>query len=291
MFKGKLNHSVVFFALIAAFFSLLFLLITHQEKLVDEACLAIKGGDQETAIEYIDKIWNINSVGRQHETVLMAACEVGSSEMIQYIINLGADVNKTSRGYMTPLELFCEYGYEAGCDTLSLILEAGVKQSNFTISPAVFYLADDFCWMTEEQKELAAKETILLLQNGAPFGYQKTSLIHLTAKADMDDLFYTLVHTKEGLNLMTMEDENGDTPWDIAIKNGSISVLRVIRNLETEYNEVLEEEAQAKAAEEGEKKQDEHKQDMTENDTEFKEDEKTSDDTKSEGFYINQYGG
>ena len=57
------------------------------------------------------------------------------------------------------------------------------------------------------------------------------------AKADMDDLFYTIVHTNEGLYMLNTKNQDGDTPWNVAVKNGATGVQKVIRALEKEYED------------------------------------------------------
>ena len=233
----KLGRGFKVLALIALLASILLLLIIYQEETIDKACSSIKNNQNEMAQHYIDQIWDIDSCGQEGQTVLMAACQSGNRQMIAYILEKGADPNKTISGRLTPLELFCRDGYKGGKEALLLLLKSGVKQSKYTTKPAVFFLADAFYWMEQEDKAIATEQAILMLQYGAPIGYGKTTLLHSAAKANMGDLFYTLVHSKEGLYAINAVDENGDTPWTLAVKHGSVSVQTVIRNLEKEYEE------------------------------------------------------
>ena len=158
-------------------------------------------------------------------------------ETITYLLDLGADVNYTIEGELTPLELFCSKGYEAGKETLLALLKAGAKQDQYTKMSPILHLAQSFGLMTEEQLEVATDEAIVLLQHGAPLQYETTSLLHLAAENNMADFFYTIVHSKKGLVLLSMEDQNGKTPWEVAVSCGAVDVQRVIRNLETEFEE------------------------------------------------------
>jgi ankyrin repeat protein len=230
-------------SLLAIICSVCILFICDQESAIDAACMAIENHNNDIAKTQIDKVVNVNLVGTNNKTMLMVACESGNSDMIEYLIYRGADVNKTSPGYLSPLELFCDSGYEAGESALLVLLDAGIEQSAYVEKPAVFHLADNLLSMTEEQRELASKEIMLLLQYGSAFQYDQTSILHSLAKSNMADLFYDVVHTKTGLELMTMKDENGKTPWHISVEYGSIDVQRVIRHLETEYNDVQQEES------------------------------------------------
>jgi ankyrin repeat protein len=242
----QIELGIVFFiaTLLAAICSITLLFIDHNETIVTLGCEAIAQEDNELAKQYIDRAINIDGVGNNKQTMLMTACDVGNSEMIIYLLNSGADANKTMPGHPTPLELFCQNGYNAGKRTLEILIRNGAKQKEYTIKPALFHLADNFYWMNDEQKKEATEEAILLLQNGAPLEYDGTSLLHIAAKSDMSDLFYTIVHTSQGLQLLTKQDTDGMTPWQVAVKNGSIDVQRVIRNLETEFEEEQNENTQ-----------------------------------------------
>lgn len=237
MEDNKFGIATIAAAIVLFVCSLLLFNIIVQEEHVDKACLAIENGNSALAISEIEQIRNIDCVGSNKQTVLMAACKTGNKELIQYIVNRGADVNKSPRGHLTPLELFCAYGYEAGEDALWILLDAGVKQSSYTAQPAIFHLAENFYWMDNNQKKIATEEAILLLQKGAPLRHKDNSLLHVAARSDMDDLFYTMVHSTEGLQLMSMRNSDGLTPWDVAVKNGATKVQKVIRDLEDEYRD------------------------------------------------------
>ena len=74
-------------------------------------------------------------------------------------------------------------------------------------------------------------------------GYEDSTILHYAAQGNMSDLFYTVVHTSEGLHLLTIKNAEGQTPWDVAVTNGAVAVQRVIRNLEEEYREESGEES------------------------------------------------
>jgi ankyrin repeat protein len=227
-------YIATFIAMICA---IILLFVSYQTSIIDDACAAIRSGDVEQAKIHAEKALDINAIGSDDSTMLMTACQSGNYDMIRYLLSKGADVNHSPKGSLTPIELFCIYGYESGEASLQLLLDANVKQHNYTIKPAVFYLAENFYWMTDEQKKIATEEAILMLQYGAPLSHENTSILHLAAKSDMEDLFYTVVHTTEGLSLLRIKDYDGNTPWDVAVKSGAIKVQRVIRNLENEYRE------------------------------------------------------
>jgi ankyrin repeat protein len=278
MKKRKIQIDLTFkiALIVAVFFSIIYLVIVYQEETVDSVCHAIEKKDSDLAKEKLDDVWFINLGGEKNKTVLMAACEFGDSTMIHYALANGADPNATINGRLYPLELYCGYGYGAGIDELELLLSYGALQSQYTIKPAVFHLASNFSYMDKKEKEMATEMTILLLKRGAPLVFEDTSLLHIAAKNDMDDLFYTIVHTTSGLQLLVMEDNNGLTPWEIAVKYGAVGVQKVIRDLELEY------------AEEQEKEDQEQNQDDT--NTEAENDDDVWYDTPEYDFLQGMYG-
>ena len=214
----------------------LFFIADHEDK-VAMANQAITSGDNESAKQQIDDLWYIDGIDTNHYTVLMTACASGNVEIIEYIVGLGADVNYAPAGMPTPLELYCQSGYSGGHKILNVLFDAGLKQSKYTFKPALFVLADNFFWLQDDQKPIVTEVAIRLLQKGAPMGYENTTLLHEAAKADMDDLFYTIVHTNEGLYMLNTKNQDGDTPWNVAVKNGATGVQKVIRALEKEYED------------------------------------------------------
>lgn len=239
MEKKKIHFGLGFYIpLVIAFIcALLLFVIVDQEEKIDNLKNAIEQNNTEAAKVYVDELININIPGKNNKTALMLACEYGNGELIEYVVQKGADVNYAPNGMPTPLELFCEKGYCAGPDALRTMFSAGLKQSKYTLQPAIFTLANNFYWMDDEQKEEATEVVIVLLKNGAPLGYNDTTILHLAAKADMDDLFYTVVHTQEGIYMLNAKNEDEQTAWEIAVKFGAINVQKVIRNLEQEYKD------------------------------------------------------
>jgi hypothetical protein len=237
MKKLQLGPEFFIAAFLALICSVTLLFIINQEEKVDAACAAIETFDNASMVMYAEEVLNVDMVGTRKETMLMVACKTGNYDAIAYLLSRGADINKTARGSMTPLELFCRDGFRGGEEALILIVNSGLRQSNYTEKPAIFFLADNFYWMSKKEKALATEQAIILLKAGAPMGYMDTTLLHLAAKADMADLFYTMVHTTQGLSLLTMKDGDGLTPWGVASRYGAVEVQKVIRNLEQEYQE------------------------------------------------------
>lgn len=221
-------------AIIALIFSIILFNILQQEEYMANAIEAMSIGDQQTFQTNVKKMKNVDMVYK-NETLLMRACEMGNAQAIEFLILEGADVNFVTDGGLTPLELFCSRGYCAGTSALTSLLNAGARQSFYISKPAVYLLAENYTWMNKQQKALATDLTMILLTRGGPIGYGNSSILHKAAESDMSDLFYDLVHTKQGLALINMKDENGLTPYQIAVNHGSVNVQKVIRNLEQEY--------------------------------------------------------
>lgn len=208
----------------------------NQTEKIDTLCSAIEREENDKAKEIVSEIYDLDLVGSDNVTPLMKACMVGNGEMIEYLLECGANINYAPPNQLTPLEHFCSAGYMAGHEVVKTMFKYFVKQSNYTVKPAIFHLADNYYWMTDEEKAVATEITIILLQKGAPLGYNDTTLLHIAAKSDMDDLFYTVVHSTQGLSMLNMPDGNGDTPWEVALKNGAVRVQKVIRDLESELS-------------------------------------------------------
>ena len=236
----KQNKLLCFTIITAIYCMMIITFISLQEKHIDKACQLIKEHDNKNAKIEIDKIFFIDELGQNKETVLMSACESGNTQIIQYLLNKGASPNKTIDGNLSPLEIYCKFGYKGGLKPLQELLDHGAQQSLFSSKPAIFHLGENFKEMDEEEKKFATEMSIYLLTNGAPLTYKKETVLHLAAKGNMSELFDQIVHTREGLQLLNSENNDKLTPWQTAVNSGSIGVQRVIRNLETEYSEIKE---------------------------------------------------
>lgn len=236
MQKNKQTSSgkIIFISLLVMVLALTSFAWLDQKDHLESAYAAIQSGDNDLAKLHISKLRDLNKPSKNKATLLMAACEYGNNEIINNLLKLGADVNFTVEGELTPLELFCSRGYESGSATLSMLLNAGAKQSQYKEMPPILHLANKFESMTEEQLTVATEEVVLLLKNGAPLQYEKTTILHLAAQNNMAEFFDMLVHTKQGLPLLAVKDADGLTPWNVAVRYSAIDVQKVIRALEEE---------------------------------------------------------
>ena len=117
-----------------------------QQKLINQATAAITERDTETALDLIENIDLLDKPDSKSMTILMTACKEGDSVVIKSLLSKGANPNKHPNGMLTPLELFCSYGYTAGEDALYSLLKAGANPKVFEDTPPLFALANKFVW-------------------------------------------------------------------------------------------------------------------------------------------------
>ena len=242
MQKNKQTSSgkIIFISLLVMALALTSFAWLDQKDHLESAYAAIQSGDNNLAKLHIGKLKDLNKPSKNKATLLMVACEYGNKEIIKNLLDLGADVNYTVGDELTPLEIFCSKGYEAGVEALSLLLDAGAKQSQYKEMPPILHLASKFDSMTEEQLAVATEAVVVLLKKGAPLQYEHTTILHLAAQNNMAEFFDMLVHTKQGLPLLAVKDANGMTPWNVAVRYSAIDVQKVIRALEEEGSEDFE---------------------------------------------------
>lgn len=212
-----------------------------QKSVATQVTTAIKFGDNETAIELIEQIESMQQTDNDRETILMVACESGNAEIIELALNKGAKPNYCPSGALTPLELYCLYGYHAGQDTLYTLLKLGANPIRYEQTPPLYCLTDKLQWTQPDEREVIEEEIILLLKAGSPLTYNDTSILHYAAQYNLGSVAEYLVHTVEGAKLLAMKDENGKTPYEVAISHGAASVQRAIRHFEEELKAELEE--------------------------------------------------
>ena len=212
-----------------------------QQKLINQVTTAITERDTETALDLIENIDLLDKPDSKSMTILMTACKEGDGVVIKSILSKGANPNKHPNGMLTPLELFCSYGYTAGEDALYSLLKAGANPKVFEDTPPLFALANKFVWVEKEYKDVVTKEALILLQAGASLTYNDTSIVHYAAQYNFSELLDAIIRTQEGMPLLLMKDGNDDTPWNLAVKNSSVQAQRVIRALDEEAQQKKEE--------------------------------------------------
>ena len=203
-----------------------------QTAIATNATEAIKAGNIEEAKDWALQLDSWDHLDKNRETVLMVACETGVAEFVDWVLAHGADPNYSPRGSMTPLELYCSFGFRAGPQTLSRLLKAGARISNYELTPPIFCLGTKLIWMTPDERDVAFEEMLILYNNGDKMSYNGVTLFHYAAQYDNEALAYALLSSLAGANQLTAKDPNGKTPYELALMNGSASVQRLIRRFE-----------------------------------------------------------
>ena len=203
-----------------------------QITIAQNATEAIQAGDVDLAKEWASQLDSMEQHNRNRETVLMVACESGVAEMVEWAIAHDADPNYAPRGAMTPLELYCSFGFRAGAPTLNRLLRAGARVNNYLLTPPIFCLGTKLIWMTAEEREIAFDEMLLLYKSGDKMQYNGVTLFHYAARYDNEPLAYELLCSVAGAKQLAMEDPDGYTPYELALQNGSSAIQRLVRRFE-----------------------------------------------------------
>ena len=227
-------------AFVAIELALVLTFFISQRIMLQNTIDAIKEGDNETVLSLIDKLANVDTEGKGHETILSVACEYGNRQVIHLALDRGADPNKQYGYLLTPIELFCAYGYDAGPEPLQALISAGADVNKYINKPAIIVLAEKSYWMDDTQKATASQEINLLFKSGAALTYGRETVLHYAAKSNMSNLVYSLIRTEQGIALINMLDTDGNTPYQVSVKYGAVAVQRVIRSYEEEIRKMME---------------------------------------------------
>lgn len=211
----------------------------YQVKIIDTLTVQLMGQDKNRFdTELLQKVELLNKANDQGDTLLMRACRQGRGDVVVELLEMGANPNYHPRGTLTPLELYCKYGYRGGSYGLYKLLQAGASPNIYTEEPPLHALAMEFKWMEKEIKEEVSKEIKLLLQAGATMKWSDTTIVHCVAKYNFSDVLYDLIRTEEGIQYLMEKDSSGYYPYDLAVRNGAVKSQRVIRELDDELTEL-----------------------------------------------------
>ena len=211
-----------------------------QKSLVTQINEAIKASDQATIDVLLPNVDDLETLDEHNETMLMVACEAGHAEMIEWLLIHEVDPNYAPSGAATPLELYCSYGYKTGADTLTRLLRAGASIKDFRYTSPIFCLGERLKWMTPEERDVAFEEILILYDKGDKLTNGKTTLFHYAAQYNQEELATELLKTAAGAHLLSLQDENGKTPYDLALANGSAAIQRLLRAFEEGIREEYE---------------------------------------------------
>ena len=207
----------------------------YQQHAIKNAVYAIHEETPEVAKRAIRHVWNIERRTSNGTTMLEAASEMGNVELMRYLLEKGANPNGSKKSTSTPLECYCasQFGYRS-MEPLEVLIEYGADPSIFRIDSPAYLLAEQFKWMIYTRKKAAAQEVVFLVEHGAPVKSKKTTILHLAAETDEKELMEAILATEEGKRFLWAKDENGKTPWDIAVENEAVKVQEILRGFENE---------------------------------------------------------
>ncbi len=155
---------------------------------------------------------------------LAMACATGNADMIEYLLNSGADAMDPYDGDKTiyPLEYFCSYGCACGGESLQLLLDSGAKPNSFGKEAPAFRLASGLSVATTDYTD-RCEEIIMLVEEGADWignskEYEGDSLLHMAAIQTVDTPLEELLETEQASEYLNCTDAAGNTPLMSAVK-------------------------------------------------------------------------
>lgn len=215
-----------------------------QKSLLNDINGLIKSGQIEEAKELAAQLEDLELLDENNETLLMVACEMGSSEMIEWALAHNADPNYSPRGATTPLELYCSFGFRGGPETLMRLLKAGAQVQSYRYNPPIFCLAEKLIWMTPSERDVALEEMLILYHSGDKIRHNGTTLFHYAAQYDNEELATALLSTAAGAKQLAEKNQDGKTPYDLALEYGSAKIQRLVRRFQEGLLEILDEPTQ-----------------------------------------------
>ena len=255
------NRRLCYFVLLF-FFSVFFLpdycqgqerAVPDKQKIMDELFAAAEKGDFETVKSLLTKYPDMKNVRRNGGWTLLHMAS-NSREMVEYMIEIGADIEARSDGQWTPLHSHSYYGHKDGVE---LLLKYGANteaKHAYDITP----LLGSIRWnrievarlLVEKEANVDATDTLgrtpLILS--ATKGYLELAKIFIESDADIriKDKNYkrTALHfaalnghlnivaelLKNGAD-MNEKDGAGKTPLDYANKYGHERVAKLLKSL------------------------------------------------------------
>ncbi len=225
--------------------------VPNREAVKEELCAAAEEGDFENLKNLLTKYPDMKDVNRNGFTLLHRA--FGSREMVEYLIDIGADMEAKSGALWTPLHSQAYSGHQDGVEVL---LDHGADieaKTSFGHTPLLSSLRWDRIEVTrlllerganvDPTTEIGRTPLIvsaiegngdvveLLLEHDADVSlkdhiYERTAL-HFAALYGQLDITEALVRSGADVN---DEDAAGRTPLDYAIRYGHEKVARLLKS-------------------------------------------------------------
>jgi len=226
--------------------------VQNEQKIKDEVISAARNGDFETLKCLLTKYPDMKDVKRNGRSLLHMA--LTSREMVEYLIEIGSDIEAKSGGLWTPLHQQAYYGHKDGVE---LLLDHGADieaETSFGFTP----LLSSIRWDRVEVAKLLLKKGAnvnattelgrtpliisaiegnselakLFLDNNADINmkdsnYKRTAL-HFAALYGQLDIVAALAEKCANLNEI---DAVGKTPLDYATQYGHEKVAKLLKSL------------------------------------------------------------
>ena len=243
----KMNYKLkksLFFSILASVFILNG--CASQTSKADNLCKAIENGNTKEALELAEKIndsdvprakspflMSILSQGEYDtESPLIVACKEGNLEVMEYLLENGADSNYSPYGSMYPLEAYCECGYGAGVEGVELLLEYGAEPDYaitqltplFSMSTSLIY-----CDANGETYNTMLEMIDCLISNGAEVKTydNDTTVMHSAALQPKRDYFDILWKYPECRALINHKTNDGETPLMYLARKSNLDMFKM----------------------------------------------------------------
>lgn len=210
----------------------------------------IEDGNNAAAKELVDKGVNLNYTGMAlsntavfiltqgegiEETPLSTACSAGNVEMIEYLLDNGADASITRSFDEYPLVIYLDEHYSESIDVVEELIDAGAYVNKGLYMTPVNALMQHYSSADSYYRNICKQELEILLNNGAEWSdtshsssrlykYSGWSVIHFVAACDDYEFLVELLSCDEGRDLINSQTtDDGYTPLHLAAINGQYS--------------------------------------------------------------------
>ncbi len=184
----------------------------------------IKNVNSFTAPLWLRKIYNMNEY--DISTPLIIACEKGNVDIVEALLDKGADPNLSLDGGWAPLEVLYARKSDNRIVIAKMLINTGVQVDLFRSYKSALFIEAESCiyktTFSEDERNFLTESIVLLLENGAsPINENGDTIIHYLAYGGQTKTI-ELLASDYGY-LFEKENLKGETPLDWAKENGKYS--------------------------------------------------------------------